>query len=1117
MNFDVKNSTFSVRPDKHTTEEISNLNGEVVIIYNSTTRQYLKYDEDLERYVTFAVGDNPAIDSLIDDVDVDNVPIRTSTGYGNSGIRKLSNGNLLAPPGFEVESGSIAFGDNVTLHEANSFLRISNAQFPTVNFDVIDARSRRTAASNRPRQYFLTEAQNEFTLSDTETNTITSTSFSFTYRATLDAQTNVIRFKVPSGETCTNIRARVRYRDAPQATIKYLPTKEAWITGEGGLDFFAGENDIDLGASAFRTFTDDNILIEVVGDTVNLLGSAPITTETPQGVLAAQGFPYLKVMLQRAEFREIAYSSEITAGGSHPIIVTRDTPTLTALGNVADASEGQNSGFWLVANDQIAATESNVDSSIMIRALSAGLLDANGTAIPTTATAKSGIVLAAGTQVRVFSSTDLRVVSTRQVDTSARRYPDTPIQGGSPLSLTGQSHLYTIYRNRTLVLQDSTGVFEVRLFSLMNAVDRGFLNYSDVFGFRNDSPNDATFRIRTFQTQTVFSSNNNLTIDLPPGHALYISPTLWPGNGPAVWEVLEIGQSTTINLENIYQSDWYRDDVNATAIQNNVRVHRVVKLAQAAVYDFVLPQSSTTQNPIILYFRNRNNTDSIAWIEFWSAFNSNVPPLGADLPSIIGNIDTSLAYITNNINSGFDFTFPAPNSIIGVSDIAHVSGNTVRLTLSGSIPQHLTLNHDIEVSAATNTVHNGTFAVTQVGPGNVIHVTNVNVTDSSTDEPSSTAHIDIPIYARATFINHVDRRVNLALYSDNARLQLLSANEVNDNWFAPGSQIISDFSDPNYNADESALNIVYNTSVEITENSLVVADETNDFHPVLGGSRKSNHYFENTTAAGNYNLDRTLPLNYESIHIRTDGAAFFAFPILPQDLPMGESRLYTVFAHPDNDADDTNIVFGHRIGGTIADFDDGFNAYNILPGDRAIFEIYNTSETNNGIKLIHSFKKTVKSGTIYDSGSTAVASNVAPLPVNVSNIDQDQNEDASNYFFGYGANSELTLKRKLKYEFDLNMLLRFEGSQPSTAATIKATIVPIINGSDALDLAEPIQIHCLSNAEAFETKGRLFLTHFANPNDTIQFDLRFGTFPPGYSVNDITIQYFTFELAASHN
>ncbi len=61
--------------------------------------------------------------------------------FVDSGIRQLANGYLLMPGDTGFEADSLQIGDISTLHEANSFLRLSNSQFTDVRFDIIDARS----------------------------------------------------------------------------------------------------------------------------------------------------------------------------------------------------------------------------------------------------------------------------------------------------------------------------------------------------------------------------------------------------------------------------------------------------------------------------------------------------------------------------------------------------------------------------------------------------------------------------------------------------------------------------------------------------------------------------------------------------------------------------------------------------------------------------------------------------------------------------------------------------------------------------------------------------------------------------------------------------------------
>lgn len=220
----------------------------------------------------------------------------TRTEFTDSGIRQLSSGELLMPSDTGFEAASLRIGDISTLHEANSFLRLSNSQFPAVRFDLIDARSRPTAASNRPRQFYLTEAENDFVIQAVDTETITTNPLSMNYTVTLNAQTNAFRFRTAAA--MTNVRVTVSYATGNQGVIKYLPSKAAVLDGSGGYDFTLGENTVSFPDSPFRQLTGDQVTVLVEADNISFLGN---TT----------GFPYLVAVVQRGEFRDLAHFADI--------------------------------------------------------------------------------------------------------------------------------------------------------------------------------------------------------------------------------------------------------------------------------------------------------------------------------------------------------------------------------------------------------------------------------------------------------------------------------------------------------------------------------------------------------------------------------------------------------------------------------------------------------------------------------------------------------------------------------------------------------------------------------------------------------------------------------------
>ena len=94
---------------------------------------------------------------------------------------------------------------------------------------------------------------------------------------------------------------------------------------------------------------------------------------------------------------------------AHPTTVRRDMPSEIDANDLVNASLNGNSAQWVVANVQ--NTNSNRSDSTIVGIIE-GLLDADGNEIPTTPIDGNTIRLRAGTQVRIFSPNDYRVIST---------------------------------------------------------------------------------------------------------------------------------------------------------------------------------------------------------------------------------------------------------------------------------------------------------------------------------------------------------------------------------------------------------------------------------------------------------------------------------------------------------------------------------------------------------------------------------------------------------------------------------------------------------------------------------------------------------------------------------
>jgi len=250
------------------------------------------------------------------------VPIMGASGLEDSGIRMMADGNLFIPTTVKFESDSIEVGDLARVSGSNSFLTITNPQFPGISFDVIDARRRTTTPSERPRHFFLTEGERDLIFQPDRSSQVTSNPVTMPSVTPSDLQVNSFDFETFA--PMTNVRVKLSYTDGEMEDVKFLPSEEVWLDGAGGLDFITGINTIDFEDSPIRSFTGDNLIYELRADSVSLLGSS-------------SGQPYLLSRVQGGEFRDIAYESDtvIDASGFDGNLTT-STTTLQELAQAVD-------------------------------------------------------------------------------------------------------------------------------------------------------------------------------------------------------------------------------------------------------------------------------------------------------------------------------------------------------------------------------------------------------------------------------------------------------------------------------------------------------------------------------------------------------------------------------------------------------------------------------------------------------------------------------------------------------------------------------------------------------------------------------------------------------------
>lgn len=226
----------------------------------------------------------------------------------NSGMQRLPDGTLLAPSNFGVESATILFGDLTAVSEGNSKLYIANNQFTSPLFEIIDARLRANVGSFPARTLHATAGATDITTQGVFTNQLSSFPLNFNITASLTA---IIRkFKIKVHTEMVNVRLCVTYATGNQIATKYIPSKAAWLSGEGGLTLAAGDRDIDFGNSPFVQFLSDQFNIEVRCDSGVLLGDA-------------SNFPYLVPNLHPAEYRDLTAVRDFQSGSVVKITKTQ--------------------------------------------------------------------------------------------------------------------------------------------------------------------------------------------------------------------------------------------------------------------------------------------------------------------------------------------------------------------------------------------------------------------------------------------------------------------------------------------------------------------------------------------------------------------------------------------------------------------------------------------------------------------------------------------------------------------------------------------------------------------------------------------------------------------------
>ncbi len=285
--------------------ELRNSNTEVTVVTVTGEAVYEWGGEDTpSSYTNSGWMVRQPLNTLRGELTAGRIPVAMADGtLMDTEFRLLDDGSILAPDDFTVESGSIDFGDILVLSEASGFLSLTNNESGD-SFALLDSRFTPEEGSFRPRVFHLTEAENQFSISTDASTQITNNNISINYTTLFNAQTNSIQFNGFAAST----NVRVRISDVITGVVfKYFPTEASWIDGTDGVDFPVGVGMIDFGDSPLRFAPNRQLTIDIQAETINVMGS-------PSGV------PQIIANIQRAEFRDMAYLSDVTSNDVAPSV-----------------------------------------------------------------------------------------------------------------------------------------------------------------------------------------------------------------------------------------------------------------------------------------------------------------------------------------------------------------------------------------------------------------------------------------------------------------------------------------------------------------------------------------------------------------------------------------------------------------------------------------------------------------------------------------------------------------------------------------------------------------------------------------------------------------------------
>lgn len=248
-----------------------------------------------EGYINGGSSEDPRVTEMYEEIPNREVFVKNSDDtMTGTGLLLLEDDTLLAPEGFGTESGSINFGDLITLSEASGFLAIQN-NLNGNRYRLVDHFVPKNAPSSTPGYVQMYEAENKIEAQAVSTTILNANPLIFNYTTQLMSRVNSIGFK--ANTAMTNVRIKITAL-GPNIAVKYYPSKASWERGTDGINLSIGENLLDFKDTPLLFEPGEQLQFEIRANAVSLLGN-------PSGV------PYLSAMVQRGQFKYLANADQV--------------------------------------------------------------------------------------------------------------------------------------------------------------------------------------------------------------------------------------------------------------------------------------------------------------------------------------------------------------------------------------------------------------------------------------------------------------------------------------------------------------------------------------------------------------------------------------------------------------------------------------------------------------------------------------------------------------------------------------------------------------------------------------------------------------------------------------